>query len=216
LTALITAFTHTKPSSLLPRLLVTGQYDNSLRNTKDEINAIVQYKKHITVTSLDKASATKDAVSKALVDHQWLHIASHGTLVPGKPFSSYFSLAGGSHFTLLDIIRLNLPNATFAFLSACHTAEQSPGSVHDEVIHLAAAMQFCGFQSVIGTMWEMADIDGPEMAKDFYSHLFSDQNLLQCNEVGAQARALAEAIKKMRGRKGVTLERWVNFVHIGA
>jgi hypothetical protein len=30
------------------------------------------------------------------------------------------------------------------------------------------------------------------------------------------ARALREATKIMRKRKGMTLERWVNFVHIGA
>ncbi|KAF9062546.1 CHAT domain-containing protein [Rhodocollybia butyracea] len=218
LTALITAFTTCKSSSKLPRLLVAGQYDNSLRNTKEEMKEVVQYKKRITVTSLEGASATKNAVAKTLVDHEWLHIASHGTLVPKEPFGSYFSLACGSRFTLLDIIRLNLPNATFAFLSACHTAEQSVDSVHNEVIHLAAAMQFCGFRSVVGTMWEMADVDGPEMVKDFYSSVFSnlDEDPSRCNEVGVQARALADAIKKMRARKGVTLERWVNFVHIGA
>ncbi|KAF9062540.1 CHAT domain-containing protein [Rhodocollybia butyracea] len=212
LTALITSFTTTKSSSGLPRLLVAGQYDSSLRNTKEEMKEVLQYnlKRHITVN--------KDAVAKALVDHEWLHIASHGTLVPKEPFGSYFSLAGGSRFTLLDIIRLNLPNAAFAFLSACHTAELSAGSVHNEVIHLAAAMQFCGFRSVVGTMWEMADVDGPEMVKDFYSSVFSnlEGDPSRCNEVGVQARALAEATKKMRGRKGVTLEQWVNFVHIGA
>ncbi|KAF9064139.1 CHAT domain-containing protein [Rhodocollybia butyracea] len=215
LAALITAFNPTESSLQLPHLLVAGQYDNFL-NTKKEVNEVVQYRKHIAVTSLEEASATKNAVEKSLVDHEWLHIASHGTLVPTEPFSSYFSLAGGSRFTLLDVIRLNLPNATFAFLSACHTAEQSPGSVHNEVIHLAAAMQFCGFRSVVGTMWEMADVDGPEMVKDFYSYVFSDENRSRCNETGVPARALSEAIRKMRGKKGVTLERWVNFVHIGA
>ncbi|KAF9025209.1 CHAT domain-containing protein [Rhodocollybia butyracea] len=215
ITALIDAFNTAKSSSQIPHLLVASQYNESLPRTKEEIHEILQYQKDIPTTFVEGPTATKETLEKAVVDHQWLHIASHGTLIPGKPFNSYFSLAGSSRFTLLDIIRLNLPNATFAFLSACHTAEQSPGSVHNEVIHLAAAMQFCGFQSVVGTMWEMADIDGPEMVKDFYSNLFSDENLYQCNEVGAQARALAQATKKMRGRKGVTLERWVNFVHIG-
>ncbi|KAF9063110.1 CHAT domain-containing protein [Rhodocollybia butyracea] len=216
LTALIDAFNTTKLSSQLPRLLVAGQHDENLPRTKEEIHEVLQYQNHIPTTSVEGPAATKKALEQALVDHEWLHIASHGTLVPKEPFASYFSLAEKSHFTLLDIIRLNLPNADFAFLSACHTAEQSPDSVYDEVIHLAAAMQFCGFRSVVGTMWEMADVDGPEMAKDFYSRLLSDENVSRCNEVGAQARALSEAIKKMRARKGVTLERWVNFVHIGA
>ena len=30
----------------------------------------------------------------------------------------------------------------------------------DEVVHFAAAMQFCGFRSVVGTLWAMEDIDG--------------------------------------------------------
>ncbi|KAF9048150.1 CHAT domain-containing protein [Rhodocollybia butyracea] len=219
LTALITAFNTARSSAQLPHLLVAGQYDRSLPRTKEEINEVLQFRKHIPITSVKGPAATKEALGNALVDHEWLHIASHGTLVPTEPFSSYFPLAtGGSCFTLLDIIRMNLPNATFAFLSACHTAAQSPGGVHNEVIHLAAAMQFCGFQSVVGTMWEMADIDGPEMVKDFYSSVFSNskEDPSRCNEIGVQARALAEATKKMRGRKGVTLERWVNFVHIGA
>ncbi|KAG1742803.1 hypothetical protein EDB19DRAFT_1700425 [Suillus lakei] len=52
--------------------------------------------------------------------------------------------------TLLNIVENNAPQAEFAFLSACHTAvgdEQTP----DEVIHLAAGLQFSGFKSVIGT-----------------------------------------------------------------
>ncbi|KAG1787378.1 uncharacterized protein HD556DRAFT_1312835 [Suillus plorans] len=45
--------------------------------------------------------------------------------------------------------------AEFAFLSACHTAvgEEMP----DEVIHLAAGIQFSGFKNVVGTLWEVDD-----------------------------------------------------------
>ena len=47
---------------------------------------------------------------------------------------------------------------------------QSPA---DEVLHLTATMQFCRFHSVIGTMWAMADADGPALAGDFYKLVFS-------------------------------------------
>jgi hypothetical protein len=46
------------------------------------------------------------------------------------------------------IIGCELKNPEFAHLSACHTTvgdEESP----DEVIHLASAMQFVGFRSVL-------------------------------------------------------------------
>jgi CHAT domain len=50
-----------------------------------------------------------------------------------------------------------------AFLSACQTAK---GSVRhlDEAIHLAAAMQFVGYQHVIATMWTIADPPAPHVA----------------------------------------------------
>jgi CHAT domain-containing protein len=55
-----------------------------------------------------------------------------------------------------DIIRSNWQNLVFAFLSACHTTvtdKESP----NESIHLAAAMQFSGFRSVVGSMWSVDD-----------------------------------------------------------
>jgi hypothetical protein len=64
-------------------------------------------------------------------------------------------------------VRANLPTAEFAFLSACHTAEVTEGSVIDEGLHLAAAVQYCGFCSVVGMMWAMVDEDGRDLAKNF-------------------------------------------------
>ena len=34
----------------------------------------------------------------------------------------------------------------------------------DEVVHLAAALQFCGFRSVVGKMWAMEDDDGCDVS----------------------------------------------------
>ncbi|KAF8268575.1 hypothetical protein EI94DRAFT_1700152 [Lactarius quietus] len=133
----------------------------------------------------------------------------------GKPFDASFKLHGGSPLTLLDIVRSRLPDAEFAFLSCCHAAEITEESVADEALHLTAAMQYCGFRSVVGTMWEMADTDGKDLAKNFYESLFSSQ------ESGVpyyerSAGALRDATKKLREKRGINLERWVNFVHYGA
>ncbi|KAH9015466.1 hypothetical protein EDB85DRAFT_1875818, partial [Lactarius pseudohatsudake] len=75
--------------------------------------------------------------------------------------------------TLLEIVRSELPTAEFAFPSACHTAEMTEGSMVDEGLHLVAAVQYCGFRSVVGTMWAMADVGGRDLAKHFYKALFS-------------------------------------------
>jgi CHAT domain-containing protein len=89
------------------------------------------------------------------------------------------------------------------------------GSIADEGLHLTAAMQYCGFRSVVGTIWAMADRDGQDLVEDFYDLL------LLSEELGVpfyerSALALRDAVKKLRGKKGVPLERWVNFVHYGA
>ena len=142
----------------------------------------------------------------------------HGILETGNPFDASLKLHR-DHLTLLNIVRSQLPTAEFAFLSACHTAELTEGSVADEGLHLAAAMQYCGFRSVVGTMWAMADTDGADLSKQFYKTLFSDS--LRAGQNGVpyherSARALQIAVKKLRKKRGVTLERWVNFVHYGA
>ncbi|KAF8266891.1 hypothetical protein EI94DRAFT_1583062, partial [Lactarius quietus] len=105
--------------------------------------------------------------------HQLVHFACHRTLEPRKPFEAGFELYGDERLTLLKIVCAHLPTAEFAFLSACHTAEVTEGSIVDEGLHLAAAVQYCGFRSVVrvGTMWAMADEDGRDLAENFYKAL---------------------------------------------
>jgi len=118
----------------------------------------------------------------------------------------------------MDILRSNIPNAEFAFLSACHSAGQSVTFAPDEALHLAAAMQFCGFRSVIGTMWPLQDDDGPRVAREFYEYMFAEPK--EGEEFGhmRSARALNKVTRSMRREREYkrSLERWVNFVHIGA
>jgi CHAT domain-containing protein len=157
-------------------------------------------------------------VLERLQDHRFVHIVCHGLLEPGKPFDSSFKLYRGNRLTLLDIIRSRLPNAEFAFLAACHTAELTDGSLSDEALHLTAAMQYCGFRSVVGTMWAMADKDGRDLARNFYKSVFSPEEDHGVCYHERTAEALRDAVIKLRRSRGrgMTLERWVNFVHYGA
>jgi CHAT domain-containing protein len=79
-----------------------------------------------------------------------LHLACHG-IQDGDPLNSAIMLHDGQ-LTIEDIMRLSFPQATLAYLSACQTAkgvENAP----DQAVHIAASMLFCGFRSVIGTLW---------------------------------------------------------------
>jgi tetratricopeptide (TPR) repeat protein len=200
-----------------PSLLLVAQPDDSLPGVREEVKVIVQQtlKARVTVTALVSSEATPAFVVESLRSSQLAHFACHGVLETGKPFEASFELHGDSRLTLLDLVRSRLPDAEFAFLSCCHTAEITEKSIADEALHLTAAMQYCGFRSVVGTMWAMADTDGRDLAKNFYKSLFSGR------ETGVpyyekSAGALRDATQKLREKRGITLERWVNFVHYGA
>jgi hypothetical protein len=67
-------------------------------------------------------------------------------------------------------------------------------------------------------MWAMADEDGQYLAKYFYESMFSDER--HDERHGApyyerSAKALEDAVRMLR-RRGVSVERWVNYAHFGA
>ena len=204
-------------SSVRPSLLLVAQPDSSLPTVGGEIQVVRSL--DTKVTSLISEAATSTAVIDGFHHHQFVHFACHGTLEAGKPFEAGFELYGGERLTLLEIVRSHLPTAEFAFLSACHTAEVTKGSIIDEGLHLAAAVQYRGFRSVVGTMWAMADEDGRDLAENFYKALFSNSRRdegIPYHELERSAKALRFAVKKLRRKRQITLERWVNFVHYGA
>jgi CHAT domain-containing protein len=83
-------------------------------------------------------------------DAHVFHLACHGVQA-SNPLQSAFLLSDG-RLTIERIMRLRLPRAVLAFLSACQTAQGSEKQP-DQAVHLAASMLFCGFRSVVGTMW---------------------------------------------------------------
>jgi CHAT domain-containing protein len=196
-----------------PSILLVAKPDENMPEALKEMKTVQAV--DTQVMTLFSAKATPTAVLARLPDHQFAHIVCHGMLEPGKPFESSFKLHKGERLQLLDIIQSQLPNAEFAFLSACHTAELTEESIADEVLHLAAAMQFCGFRSVVGTMWAMADIDGRDLARRFYHSVFSEEGQGVCY-YERTAEALRDAVLSLRRKGGISLERWVNFVHYGA
>ncbi|KAG1772526.1 TPR-like protein [Suillus placidus] len=159
--------------------------------------------------SLEDNDATVEGALDALNHNQWLHLACHGMPNRRQPFESSFAMRDGP-LMIKHIIRSNWQNPQFAFLSACHTTvgdEKSP----DESIHLAAAMQFSGFRSVIGSMWSVDDKVAQQVVSAFYGNLVDDSGRLDCTRA---AVALHKAMKKLR-HNNIPLEQQIVFVHIG-
>jgi len=129
-----------------------------------------------TFTRIDREESCTSRVVEELGKNDWVHLACHGIPNPKKPFESAFALRDG-RFTIQHIIGCDLKNPEFAYLSACHTTvgdEESP----DEAIHLASAMQFAGFCSVIGTMWVVDDSETNKTTSTFYKYMVDESGRL--------------------------------------
>jgi tetratricopeptide (TPR) repeat protein/CHAT domain-containing protein len=209
LTSLIQARSSIAKSQTLLKVFLVSQPDVTIPKVFQEIEIIKGFVEDIT--SCSGMDAHKEAVLAGLQSHPWVHFACHGHLEE-ESFDSWFQLHNSEHLTVLDLAKAQLPNAEFAFLSACHSAAGDIHGTPDESIHLAAALQFCGFKSVIGTLWAMVDDDGPDIADAFYKHMFCNTDTIDLRHA---AEALNTATRDLR-KKGVSLDRWTNFIHIGA
>jgi CHAT domain-containing protein len=82
-----------------------------------------------------------------------MHLACHGLQAenPLESAARAFMHSDGM-LSIQVLMTMSLPDAVLAFLSACQTARGSE-RLPDQAVHLAASMLFCGFRSVVGTMW---------------------------------------------------------------
>ena len=152
-------------------------------------------------------AATIEGAVQAFRDHRWVHVACHGAQHATKPFDSWFAMGDGK-LTLMRIIQERYTNSEFAFLSACHTAV-GDASTPDEVLHLAAGMQFAGFNGVIGTLWRVDDAVAHRFVTRFYQEMFKRPT------VGFEHAAMALNTAAVETADEVSLEKRIVFVHIG-
>ncbi|KAF8839722.1 hypothetical protein BDN67DRAFT_1056352 [Paxillus ammoniavirescens] len=111
--------------------------------------------------------------------------------------------------SLLDIIKTDLSKHEFVYLSACQTAV---GDIKtpDEMIHLAAGLQFGGVKSVIGTRWSVHDGVAFLLASEFYKEFCAD-GVMDCTRA---AGALHQALQSLR-KQNIPLREQIMFIHIG-
>jgi CHAT domain-containing protein/tetratricopeptide (TPR) repeat protein len=162
-----------------------------------------------TFTRIDGEESRISRVVEELSRNEWVHLACHGLPNRNQPFESAFALHDG-HFTIQHIIGCDLKNPEFAYLSACHTTvgdKESP----DEVIHLASAMQFAGFRSVIGTMWVVDDGETNKITSTFYKHMVPVDECGRLDHTRA-AFALNKTMKSVH----VPLDQRILYIHLGA
>ncbi|MEH0516902.1 CHAT domain-containing protein [Streptomyces sp. B21-079] len=156
---------------------------------------------------LRDAAATPQAVLAALRAHTHAHLACHGVRNPADPSRSRLLLHGGE-LTLRELAAERLPDAEFAYLSACHSA--APGEeLADEVVSVASAFQLCGYRHVIGSMWTVKDAVGPLLAREVYRNLAAP-------DTPGPAHALHRAVAALRAHDDYKDPLfWASVVHSG-
>jgi CHAT domain-containing protein len=130
----------------------------TLPSVEEEICNVRDAAERASVAIDDSKCCVGDAaviarVTRVFESTNMVHIACHGQQNVANALSSGFCLNDTS-FSISRLMDLDLQNAFFAFLSACETAkgdEKQP----DQTVHLAAAMLFVGFRSVVATMWSV-------------------------------------------------------------
>ena len=176
--------------------------------TEDEVKLVRSLASGMNVVSLMSEEGTVERVLHAMRDTDWIHMACHGKQDTGEPMKSGL-LLHDKILELSEIVRHVLPQADFAFLSACQTAVGDE-RVAEESVHLAAAMFMAGYRGVIATMWSIKDKDAPQVAEDVYKRILKDG---KPNRKEA-ALALHEAVKQLRD-SGAGFLAWVPFIHLG-
>ncbi|KAG2746738.1 hypothetical protein P692DRAFT_20739459 [Suillus brevipes Sb2] len=166
----------------------------------------------VSFTKITSVDATKSRALRALRDNTWLHFSCHGTQNFDDPFKSAF-LMRDQPLSLLDITQMDISRHEFAFLSACETAV-GDFATPDEVIHLAAGLQFAGVKSVVGTLWKVTDATVQRLVEEFYKNFCKDGTM---NSKRA-ARALHQAVNSLARDKDMPmpLDQRIVFIHIGA
>jgi CHAT domain-containing protein len=195
-------------------------------DTEIELISAVAKSGSVTIVHEWVGSTTVEETSRVMQTASIVHLACHGIQDTNDATQSGFCVGDG-RLTIAKLMELKLDNAFLAFLSACETAKGDQEQP-DQVMHLAAAMLFSGFKSVVATMWyvdreskiseclltiirAIHDVDGPKVAKWFYEELFA-REVVDSDSV---AYALDSAVGRLRAT-GVSPERWAPFIHMGA
>jgi len=186
---------------------------------KEEVEKIQRQlqRRGISSVTLNDQNGTVNGLLKSMELFPSIHLACHAVQDITKPLKSSIFLHDGP-LELLEIMKKNLTHSDFAFLSACQTSK-GVENLPEEVVHLASGMLAAGYRSVVGTMWSIFDLHGPDMAEFFYKSLLDDTTNEGPKVDGTRAaRALHHATRRFREKLSGSpdsLLAWVPYIHIG-
>jgi tetratricopeptide (TPR) repeat protein len=157
-----------KEPAMRPRVAAFVDSQDDLPYVEEEKNRVLDIWKRTEMQVLQPKPSLSD-VLRTLNTCDIFHFAGHGKVNTHDPSQSALRLADGP-LTVDSLQRINLRDQKplLAYLSACGTGRNNDEKLIDENIHLIAACQLAGFQSVIGSLWQVDDESSAYIAADTY------------------------------------------------
>lgn len=122
-----------------------------------------------------------------------LHIATHFVLVSKDESGSFFLMGDGTRLPLSKWKEaLKLKGVGLLTLSACETGVGTSDATGIEVSSIGELSQYLGAQSVVVSLWPVADNSTAALMRNFYTRLHNAPNL-------GKAEALREAQRALLG-----------------
>ncbi|MEU8080743.1 CHAT domain-containing protein [Catellatospora citrea] len=196
------------------RLLVVAVGDVAGEDLLDGVDAeIEQLRKLIPAPNLRvlrDEDATRQAVTEELPRHRYVHVSCHGAQDLTNPSHACIRVHDGP-LTLAELSEAHRGGELIT-LSACMTATGGAAAA-DEVVSLAAALHYTGWQQVIATLWWVWDDSAADIMTAVYRRIARDGTITPEHA----AQALHDAVREHRDARTHREEpsRWVSFIHMG-
>jgi CHAT domain-containing protein len=181
------------PSTEVPTalLVVMPKTDGAPRlpYTRTEVEAVGKIlMPYLNLSKFEGREATKPNIVRALRHCSIAHFACHGKVNATNPIDSRLCLRDHQHapLTVEVLMAMRIDNCQLVYLSACESAVSKDMRLKEERLHLSGALQMAGVPNTVATWWEISDVVGVTVAREFYNGLVR-RDLL---DVGMAAEAL--------------------------
>jgi CHAT domain-containing protein len=155
---------------------------------------------------------TETTIRENISDHLILHIATHGSFVPGNPEDSFLVLGNGQKLSISAIKSItDLANTHLVVLSACETGKGGIDKEGIEVAGLGHYFLLSGAKSVLASLWLVNDPATSLLMNRFYTNLsqgnLSKAEALRQVQIAFINGKLTDTEAKALNRAGVRLYR---------
>ncbi|MEG4453344.1 CHAT domain-containing tetratricopeptide repeat protein [Microcoleus sp. N9_A1] len=200
---------------VMPKVTTQQGYEitlNPLPGSEQEARSIGEFLGVREHKLLIGAEATEASVKTLALNHNILHLATHGFAYTEDPLASFVALSPtqteNGLLTAREVASNALLPADLVVLSACQTGLGRISG--DGMLGLSRAFLIAGARTILVSQWSVSDEATAHLMVAFYKHYFS-------LETPNKAVALQKAMQSLRLHPEYSHPRyWVPFVLVGA